>query len=46
MNPVAFATIDCSNEIFEPSANDVTIDADWPHCSAKPCCVVGFRYGS
>ena len=41
VNPVAFATIACSNEIFEPSANDVTIDGVCPHCSAKPCCVVG-----
>ena len=26
VKPVAFATIACSKEIFEPSANDVTID--------------------
>jgi hypothetical protein len=41
--PVAFATIACSNEIFVPSANDVTIIGFWPHCRANPSCVVGFR---
>ena len=46
VKPVALATIACSNEIFEPSANDVTIDGFWPQFSAKPFCVVGFRYGS
>src|SRR6185295_5613326 len=46
LNPVAFATIDCSKLIFEPSANDVTIAAFCPHRSAQPCCVVGLRYGS
>ena len=41
--PVAFATIACSNEIFDPSAKDVTIRGFWPHCRAKPSCVVGLR---
>ena len=43
MNPVALATIDCSKLIFEPSAKDVTIAGFWPHLSAKPFCVAGFR---
>ncbi len=41
--PVAFATIACSNEIFVPSAKDVTMCGFWPHCFAKPSCVVGLR---
>jgi hypothetical protein len=44
--PVAFATIACSNEIFDPSAKEVTMCGSWPQRSAKPFCVVGFRYGS
>ena len=36
VKPVAFATIACSNEIFEPSANDVTIAGFWPHCLGEP----------
>jgi hypothetical protein len=43
LNPVALATADCSKLIFEPSANDVTMAAFWPHRSAHPCWVVGFR---
>ncbi len=43
LKPVALATIVCSKLIFEPSANDVTIAGFWPHCSAKPFCVVGLR---
>jgi hypothetical protein len=42
-NPVAFATIACSKLILEPSAKLVTIDGFWPHCSAQPSWVVGFR---
>src|SRR5438093_9177183 len=37
LNPVAFATIDCSKLIFEPSANEVTIAAFCPQRSAQPC---------
>ena len=44
--PVALATIACSKEIFVPSAKLVTMYGFWPHCSAKPSCVVGLRYGS
>ena len=44
--PVALATIACSNEIFVPSANDVTICGFCPHRAANSSCVVGLRYGS
>ena len=43
LKPVAFATIDCSKLIFDPSAKEVTIAAFWPQRSAHPFCVVGFR---
>jgi hypothetical protein len=44
--PVPFATIACSNEILEPSANDVTMLGFWPQRRANSSWVVGFRYGS
>ena len=44
--PVALATMACSKLIFEPSAKLVTIAGFCPHVSAKPCWVVGLRYGS
>jgi hypothetical protein len=41
--PVALATTACSNEIFDPSANDVTMWASWPQRWAKSAWVVGLR---